>query len=165
MYRNQRGRGMPVFVGPYSQRGHGLGGILGSMGKMAMPLLKQVGKHAAKLALSTGANLLGDVFQGRNFKDSLKARGGEAVKNTGLHALRVAHRAISGSPRQTTARVTPTTRRRRRPTQKRRGAPRAARRRAPATTAHRSRKRPSASRTVNRGGKRAKSIGFGDIFD
>jgi hypothetical protein len=133
---------MPVFVGPYSQRGHGLGGILGSLGKMAMPLLKQVGKMAGRQALSTGANLLGDLFKGKNLKASLKTRGTEAIKNTGLNALRVAHQALSGRPRQTAG----TTRRRKPPAKKR-------------TTKAR---RGQAAGKATRGKKRKAT--FGDIF-
>jgi len=135
---------MPVFVGPYSQRGHGLGGILGSLGKMAMPLLKQAGKMAGKQVLSTGANLLGDLFKGKNLKASLKARGTEAIKNTGLNALRVAHQALSGRPRETAR-----TSRRRPPAKKR-------------TTKARRRKAVKGKAATSRGKKRKAT--FGDIF-
>jgi hypothetical protein len=141
---------MPVFVGPYSQRGHGLGGILGSVGKMAIPLLKQFAKTGARVALSTGANLMGDLFKGKNLKASLKSRGGEAVKRTGLHALKLAAQALSGNRRQT-PRATTSTRGRR--VKKRRSSP--------GGTAQ-SRKN---KQVKSRGGKRAKiASGFGDIF-
>ena len=47
-YVNQIGHGMPVFTGAAMQRGHGLGNILRGLFKVAVPLIKTIGKSALK---------------------------------------------------------------------------------------------------------------------
>ena len=47
-YVNQIGHGMPVFAGATMQRGHGMGNILRGLLRVAMPLIKSVGKSALK---------------------------------------------------------------------------------------------------------------------
>ena len=42
-------------------------------------MVKSGAKSLGKIALNTGANVLGDVISGRNFKESLKSRGKEAA--------------------------------------------------------------------------------------
>ena len=47
-YLNQIGHGMPVFAGTSMQRGHGVGNILRGLLRVALPLVKSVGKSALK---------------------------------------------------------------------------------------------------------------------
>ena len=51
-YVKQLGQGMPVFSGPRSQRGYGLGHVFRSVARSATPLLKQAGKQALKKGVS-----------------------------------------------------------------------------------------------------------------
>lgn len=65
--RQQRGEGdFPVYVGRTSQRGHGIGNIIGSLFRNILPVLKTV----APLALRTGANIIEDVSGGKTWKES-----------------------------------------------------------------------------------------------
>ena len=73
-YLHQTGRGLPVFSGPALQRGHGLGGILGGVMRMAVPLLKKGAKYLGRQALQTGVGLAEDVLAGKNIKSSAKQR-------------------------------------------------------------------------------------------
>ena len=50
---NQLGEGMPVFSGPRTQRGYGLGHVLRHMGKSAVPIIKHAGKEAIKRGIET----------------------------------------------------------------------------------------------------------------
>ena len=47
-YVHQIGHGMPVFGGATMQRGHGVGNILRGLLKVALPLVKTVGKSVLK---------------------------------------------------------------------------------------------------------------------
>ena len=76
-YRSQvqYGRGVPdIYSGSSLQIGHGFGDILSSITKFAKPFLKKGLKKLGKSALNTGANILGDVIDGKNFKNSAKKR-------------------------------------------------------------------------------------------
>lgn len=68
-YTNQqRGKGdFPVYVGRTSQRGHGLGNILGSLFRSILPGLKAITPHV----LETGVNVVNDVSRGKNWRDAL----------------------------------------------------------------------------------------------
>jgi hypothetical protein len=83
--KNQIGSGIPVFHG-VRQRGGGIGSILGSIGKYALPLvLKYIYPSARKAATS----LVSDIVQKRsNFKDSLKASGKELLQGIGSSILK-----------------------------------------------------------------------------
>ena len=50
-YLNQIGHGMPVFAGASMQRGHGVGNILRGLLRVALPLVKSVGKSALKKSI------------------------------------------------------------------------------------------------------------------
>ena len=77
-YANQQsGRGMPVYSGALRQRGHGLGNIIGSLFRRILPFL---GRGAAA-ALMTGSKVVGDVSEGKKFKQSLKDRVPEGIKS------------------------------------------------------------------------------------
>lgn len=63
----QKGRGeFPVYVGRYTQKGHGIGNIIGSLFRRILPTLKVLAPHV----LRTGANVLDDVSQGKSWKDA-----------------------------------------------------------------------------------------------
>lgn len=87
-YLQQTGRGLPVFQGARVQKGHGLGNVLGSLFRSAMPLLKKGVKSLGKEALRTGVEIAGDVLDGRSIRESARNRGVAAGK-------RVAKRAVS----------------------------------------------------------------------
>ena len=83
-YKNQAfqtGYGLPGFQGIPYQRGYGLGSFFRGLFRMAMPVLKTVGKTVGKQALATGSNFLGDVVQGRNWKESLEEHGRAGASN------------------------------------------------------------------------------------
>ena len=92
----QQGNGMPVFIGSAWQRGHGqvgygLRGLFKSLARTVMPMVKSGAKTLGKIALSTGANVLGDVLSGKNVKESAKSRINEAanvVKEKAVNKLR-----------------------------------------------------------------------------
>ena len=73
-YLRQSGSGLPVFQGSRGQRGHGLGSMLSSLFRSAIPMLKRGLATFGKHALKTGLEIAGDVADGSSFKDSAKAR-------------------------------------------------------------------------------------------
>ena len=72
MYLKQIGHGMPTFAGTQYQRGHGLGNILRSLTRFALPILKKGARSFGKQALRTGMNIAQDAMQGRNIKSAAK---------------------------------------------------------------------------------------------
>ena len=94
---------MPVFRGSAWQQGYGLGGLFKSLARAAMPMVKSGAKALGKIALNTGANLLGDVVSGKNLKESAKARGKEAAnvaKNRAVNRLQTYAQTGSGRRRR-----------------------------------------------------------------
>ena len=85
-YFIQSGHGLPGFAGTAFQRGGGLGNFLGRLFRFVLPVAKKVGKSVGKQALTTGADILGDVIQGKNLKASTKARGTAALRTLGRKA-------------------------------------------------------------------------------
>ena len=83
-YHYRGAGGFPVFSGSRRQRG---GGILGSLAKMAMPVLKTVGKAALGEAVGFAKDVAGDIAQGRNVGQSLKQHGLKRLKNTAMTSL------------------------------------------------------------------------------
>jgi hypothetical protein len=76
--RQQNGKGeFPVYVGRYTQRGHGIGNIIGSLFRRILPALKAVVPHV----LRTGANVLEDVAEGKSFKESAIKRVPEGLRS------------------------------------------------------------------------------------
>ena len=73
-YLDQSGSGLPVYVGNRYIRGSGLGSIFSGLLRSAVPLLKAGGKHLLKEGAKAGLQVVGDVMEGRNIKDSLKTR-------------------------------------------------------------------------------------------
>jgi hypothetical protein len=87
-YINQAGSGLPGFEGVRYQRGHG---FFGRVFKTAlMPLLKFLGKRA----VASGADIVGDVLEGRNIKESAKERGKEAIRGVASAGVERARRFV-----------------------------------------------------------------------
>jgi hypothetical protein len=78
-YSNQQrgGGSTPVYGGVLSQRGHGIGNMIGSLFRRALPTLLRRGAAAA---LRTGANVVDDIQDKKQIKDSLKKRIPEGLK-------------------------------------------------------------------------------------
>ncbi len=83
-YLKQVGGQLPVFVGSRVQRGHGLGNMLSGLVRVAMPLLKKVGKQGLK----TGVQVVGDILGGQKPKHAISRRGGELLQNMVLQQTR-----------------------------------------------------------------------------
>src|SRR5664279_5464917 len=83
--RQQKGNGMPIYMGAPSQRGHGLGNMLGSLFRRILPFLKQNAipllQRGAAMALRTGAKVVDDVHDGQTVKESLKERVPSGIKS------------------------------------------------------------------------------------
>jgi hypothetical protein len=74
----QKGRGeFPVYVGRYTQKGHGIGNIIGSLFRRILSSLKALAPHV----LRTGANVLEDVVKGKSWKESAIKRVPEGLRN------------------------------------------------------------------------------------
>ena len=73
-YLNQGGRGLPAFAGARYQRGHGLGNMLRTLTKVALPFLKKGVTKVGKQALRTSMAIAGDLMQGQNVKKAAKRR-------------------------------------------------------------------------------------------
>ena len=71
-YLNQTGRGMAAFTGARYQRGHGLGNMLRSLTKFALPFLKKGAKAVGKQAMKKGMNIAQEVMLGQNIKKAAK---------------------------------------------------------------------------------------------
>lgn len=71
---------MSVFTGTRYQRGHGLGSILRSLARVAMPLVKKGAKALGKEALKTAGQVASDAAAGRNIKLAAKQRVMERVR-------------------------------------------------------------------------------------
>ena len=75
-YTRQSGGEVPVFYGPRTQRGHGLGSILGRLFGRALPFLSSGTKILGQQAM----NVASDVIDGKSFQDSAKSRLKEGMK-------------------------------------------------------------------------------------
>lgn len=95
-YKHQVGGVIPPYAGVRYQRGSGLGGILSSLGRVAVPLLKKAAATVGKQALSSGVKLAGDIISGRNVKRAVKHRAAEGGEELVKKALK---RAQSGGSR------------------------------------------------------------------
>ncbi len=73
-YMQQSGSGLPVFQGSRGQRGHGIGSVLSGLFRSAVPMLKRGLATFGKHALKTGLDIIGDVTEGKSFKDSARER-------------------------------------------------------------------------------------------
>ena len=99
-YQYRGAGGFPVFSGSRRQRG---GSILGSIAKVAMPILGNIGKAALGQAVGLAKDVAGDLAQGRNIGQLLKQHGLKRLKNTAMSSLS----NITGRPRQRVRRQAP----------------------------------------------------------
>ena len=68
-YARQVGGALPYFTGARVQRGHGFGSLFSGLLRSVAPLIKR-----GAVALTTGAQIAGDVVAGQNIKKSAKRR-------------------------------------------------------------------------------------------
>lgn len=61
-----------IFRGRRIQRGRGLGSIFGNLLRISVPLLKSVGKYAARQLLTAGQDTLNDIDSGIEPKEALR---------------------------------------------------------------------------------------------
>ena len=74
-YTTQSGGDVPVFYGARTQRGHGLGNILGGLFRRALPFLSS----GAKILVQQAMNVASDMIDGKSFQDSAKSRLKEGI--------------------------------------------------------------------------------------
>ena len=101
-YYHRGSGGFPVYAGSRRQRG---GSILGSIAKVALPMLKSVGKAALGQAVGFAKDVAGDLAEGRDIRQSLKQRGISRLKNTAMSGLSTITGRASGPRRRPAARV------------------------------------------------------------
>jgi len=68
------------FQGTRYQRGFG---VLGTVGRFLMPIVKNLASSAGQEAINVGKNVLEDVSQGRSVSDALKQHGSEGLQKVG----------------------------------------------------------------------------------
>ena len=73
-YARQVGGALPYFTGARVQRGHGFGSLFSGLLRSVAPLIKRGAVALGKRALTTGAQIAGDVVAGQNIKKSAKRR-------------------------------------------------------------------------------------------
>ena len=99
---------LPVFVGPGSQRGYGLGGILSGLFRTAIPFVKRgaasLAKEVGKEALTTGAGILEDVMVSENIKHAAarraKAAGKRVTRKTMINAKAAIKKQLGSGKRR-----------------------------------------------------------------
>lgn len=93
-----------IYAGSRRQRG---GSVLGALKSVVSPILSGVGsslkKHAMKNVLGLATDVAGDVFRGRNIKQSLLNRG----KQRGMRALKQTFSDVTGMAKTRTSRKKP----------------------------------------------------------
>ena len=98
---SHHGGSFPVYSGSRRQRG---GGILGALARIALPMAKRLGTSALRTAkregLKLGANVVSDLAQGRNIKDSFLEHGQAAAKNVSRQTLKKAVQSIAPPKRK-----------------------------------------------------------------
>jgi len=72
--------GSRYFQGTNYQRGFGL---LGSVGRFLMPIVKNLATSAGQEAVNVGKNILEDVSQGRSVSEAMKQHGSEGLQKVG----------------------------------------------------------------------------------
>ena len=73
-YARQVGGALPYFTGARVQRGHGFGSLFSGLLRSVAPLIRRVAVALGKRALTTGAQIAGDVVAGKNIKKAAKQR-------------------------------------------------------------------------------------------
>ena len=108
-YARQVGGALPYFTGARVQRGHGFGSLFSGLLRSVAPLIKRGAVALGKRALTTGAQIAGDVVAGQNIKKSAKLRATAAGRDPMQSLLNT-----SPLPGKRVKRTKRTTRRRRR---------------------------------------------------
>ena len=73
-YARQVGGALPYFTGARVQRGHGFGSLFSGLLRSVAPLIRRGAVALGKRALTTGAQIAGDVVAGKNIKKAAKQR-------------------------------------------------------------------------------------------
>ena len=73
-YARQVGGTLPYFTGARVQRGHRFGSLFSGLLRSVAPLIKRGALALGKRALTTGAQIAGDVVAGQNVKKAAKRR-------------------------------------------------------------------------------------------
>jgi len=77
-YLDQVGGGLSVYNGQLYQRGHGIGNVLASAARFALPLVREGAQYIGKKALETGAKIFNDVSKGTPLSQAVKRRAKES---------------------------------------------------------------------------------------
>ena len=95
------GGSFPVFSGSRRQRG---GSIFGALKRIALPMVKRIGSSLLNTVKTEGVKLgkdvLSDIAEGRNIKETLVNRGKAAAINVGKRSLRNAVKTVTGAGRK-----------------------------------------------------------------
>ncbi len=91
-----RGNYIPVFHGTPNQYGYGLGNLLGSLFRMAVPFIKKGARFVAPSITRMAKNVTRDVILGENVGTSIKRRGRETAGRIGGKIFRRANRRFRG---------------------------------------------------------------------
>lgn len=89
-YASQASQSGYGYKGTPYQRGGGLGSFFRSLFRMAVPVLKSVGKQVGQHALTAGANIASDVAHGKPLFESVKQR----AKQETSHLLKEAGESL-----------------------------------------------------------------------
>ena len=73
-YARQVGGALPYFTGARVQRGHGFGSLFSGLLRTVAPLIRRGAVVLGKRALTTGAQIAGDVVAGKNIKKAAQRR-------------------------------------------------------------------------------------------
>ena len=80
-YERQVGGALPYFTVARVQRGHGFGSLFSGLLRTVAPLIRRGAVSLGKRALTTGAQIAGDVVAGKNVKKAAKRRATAAGRN------------------------------------------------------------------------------------
>ena len=80
-YARQVGGALPYFTGTRVQRGHGFGSLFSGLLRTVAPLIRRGAVALGKRALTTGAQIAGDVVAGKNV--NIYRSGGAASAHSG----------------------------------------------------------------------------------
>ena len=70
------------------QKGSGIGSVLSSLGRLALPALKKLGGYAANKAANFAGNTLSDVAAGKNVGQALRQNAKTTMENVKYDASR-----------------------------------------------------------------------------
>ena len=85
-YARQVGGALHYFTGARVQRGHGFGSLFSGLLRTVAPLIRRGAVALGKRALTTGAQIAGDVVAGKNVKKAAKRRATDAGRKL-MHSL------------------------------------------------------------------------------